>query len=71
MLTKPIYCETLSKSDLTLAYEMQLDAIKAQVKYETLEPSQESRIKQLENENTRQWWLIIALAVSLGYAAGN
>ena len=68
-MTNLAYCNVTSNASeaLTQAYEFQLTAIKTQVRFETMQDSYDLRIKQLEQENTRQWWLTIACVVALGY----
>ena len=60
------YCETSNALDV--AYELQIDAIRTQVKFETLKDSYDLRISQLEQENKRLFWLNVASIVALSYA---
>ena len=66
------FCDATSavtSNALTQAYEFQIQAIKTQVHFEALQESYDIRIKQLEAENSRNNWLLIGMAISLGYAA--
>ena len=71
MLTSMSSAKVSTANSTVDIFDMQLKAYATQIRYETLQDSYDLRIKQLEQENTRQFWLNIALGIALGYAAGN
>jgi hypothetical protein len=72
LLTSSAFCTTSNvNSALDTAYDLQIESIRTQVKYEALLEAQENRIKDKEAEIKRSFWLNVVLIVALGYASGK
>lgn len=65
------YSQSSTANALEVAYDIKIDSLLTQKKFETLQDSYDLRIKQLERENDRQMWLIIALTAGLSYSVAK
>ena len=71
MLTSMSSANVSTANSTVDIFDMQLKAYATQIRYETLQDSYDLRIKQLEQENTRMWWIMIAGTIAMGYAIGS